>query len=211
MREIMDAVFTGQNLMRTRLEKVKNTGGLTEERYVRLMTMQYHLTKGVQNVFYKIAAQTDVGQKPGLRKFLVQFGNEEEFHFEIAKQDLRNMGREPLDCPLDVKVWWTYYNSILETNPYLRLGATCILENLTDPSRDLIKELLAQAKFLNEKNTRFLVIHQHEKLPHGEQILEALETAQIAKDPKAYADLVQGAKDALTLYFRLIDWAFFNT
>ncbi len=63
---------------------------------------------------------------------------------------------------------------------------------------------MADAKYLNPRNTRFLVIHQHEELPHGDQILEALSSADLSSED--FNDLEEGAKIGATLYLRMIEW-----
>ncbi len=112
--------------------------------------------------------------KPKLREFLLAFGLEEEPHYRIALKDLENLGYELLPIPLDVKLWWKYFDSIIASRPFVRLGATCILENLGSGGRDIVKRMLHNATFINERTSRFIYIHLHEELPHGKQVVDAL-------------------------------------
>ena len=59
--------------------------------------------------------------------------------------------------------------------------------------------------FLTKANTKFIVLHQHETLPHGIQILQALESANL--EPRHIDDLVEGARKATVLYLRMAEWA----
>jgi hypothetical protein len=205
MQQVIEKVELAQQMFRNKLIWLSQNGGLTEERYVRLLTMQYHMTKGVQRHFLAVASHPDLARRRGFRKFLFDFANEEELHYQVAFKDLENLGTKPLDCPIDVKFWKTYFESILVEQPFIRLGGTCILENISTKAGDILQPLLKEAKFLNAKNTMFIVIHQHgEALPHGDQILEQLEKAKL--EPHHIQDLLEGCRISTILYMRFLDW-----
>jgi hypothetical protein len=205
MNKVIENIKKAQELFRSRMQWFKEKGGITEEFYVRLLSMEYHLTNGVQRHFLGVAAHPSMAKKKALRKFLFDFANEEELHYLIAKKDLENMGREPYECTIDIQLWKSYFDSIIQEKPFLRLGGTCILENITAGARDLTRDLLKSAKFLNEKNTRFVVIHQHtEDVPHGDQIIEALTNAKLSD--QEMSDLIEGCRISTILFMRMIDW-----
>ena len=58
---------------------------------------------------------------------------------------------------------------------------------------------------MTKENTKFLVLHQHETLPHGEQILAAL-AAESLSDAEL-SDLFLGARQGTVLYLRMARWA----
>lgn len=206
MNRLKKVIEAAQNAFKARLESLLATGGLSEEQYARYLSMQYHLTKGVQRHFFQIAGNAELARRRSFRKFLVNFANEEELHYEIAKNDLKNMNRTPTECPLDVTLWWAYFDSIVGTRPFIRLGATAILENIAVTSKPVIQKLFSQASYINERNSHFFTIHQHdESLPHGDQILEALQQANL--DPAHWDELKKGAEIAAVLYMRMVDWA----
>lgn len=206
MDKIITIIHTAKQLFRQQLEQVEAKGGLSLEHYVRYLSMQFHLTKDVQRHFFAIASHSTLATKPKLREFLLVFGMEEEPHYRIALKDLENLGYEPLSVPLDVKLWWAYFDSIIASRPFVRLGATCILENLGSGGRDIVKRMLHNATFINERTSRFIYIHLHEELPHGEQVMNALN--QIELSPEIMADLEEGAKTGAMLYLRMLDWVF---
>jgi hypothetical protein len=81
----------------------------------------------------------------------------------------------PMAMPLDVELWHSYFTGIVVDRPFVRLGAAAILENISDgPAKEWVRKAL-QGSFLTRDNTKFLVLHQHEVLPHGNQILAAIE------------------------------------
>ena len=180
-------------------------GSLNRDQYTRYLSMQYHLTNDVQRYFITASAHRDLARRRGLRKFLFNFANEEEQHYLIAANDLRAMGASLHPLPFDVLLWHAYFQGIIVANPFLRLGAACILENLSSgPARPLVKQAL-RGPFLNKENTRFLVLHQHEANPHGDQFLEALEQADL--EPRHWEALEQGARRGAVLYLRAAEWA----
>ena len=81
MKDVIAQMEKAQKLFREKLQEMQNNGGLTKERYTRFLSMQYHLTKGVQKHFMAIAANSLTARKKNLRKWLINFAQEEEFHF----------------------------------------------------------------------------------------------------------------------------------
>lgn len=205
LSNVLPIIEKAQNIFRADLQQCIQNNSLDVDVYHRYLSFQYHLTKGVQRAFLKCAAHPSMSGKRSLRKFLFEFGLEEEPHYKVAELDLKNMGLTPLECPLDVALWWSYFDEVVETRPFVRLGATCILENLGVGVRNEGRELLDSADFLNEKNTRFLEIHFHEVLPHGDQIVEALESVRLSNDD--LTDIVEGANTGSIIYLRLARWA----
>lgn len=205
MQEVLEIVEKAKTIFAAQLAGLSTRGGLTREMYVRYLSFQYHLTKGVQRHFLKVAGHPRLSGKNLLREFLFKFGLEEEPHYRVAEVDLDRMGEKPLPCPLDVSLWWAYFDQIVEHRPFVRLGATCVLENLGAGAGALGHRLLDEAPFLTKSNTRFLTIHFHELLPHGDQIIGALTSAPL--EPMDLEELVEGANIGAILYLRMAAWA----
>lgn len=189
------------------LQHAADTGPMTLMQYQRYLSMQYHFTKGVQAQFLRAAAHRELAKRKSLRRFLFNFANEEEQHYLVAAKDLMRLGLPILPQPLDVMLWHLYAGSVVDERPFQRLGTTCVLENISGgAARGPVRAAL-HASFLNESNTRFLVIHQHELLPHGEQILAALESSH--PEPRHVAQLELGARIGMAFYLRMAEWALF--
>ena len=127
LKLVLDIVQVAGTHFSKRLQSLVDSGGISKEQYVRYLSMQYHLTKGVQKHFLIAASHPTMVGKRKLREFLFHFGLEEEPHYGMAKHDLQHLGAEPLPCPIDVKLWWAYFDQIISQRPFVRLGATCIL------------------------------------------------------------------------------------
>lgn len=205
MIRVLNEVERAKSIFHAELGRLAATGGMTRPVYVRYLSFQHHLTKGVQRHFLAIAAHPTLAGRRKLRDFLYRFALEEEPHYDVARHDLEALGTAPLPCPLDVKLWWAYFDGVVQTRPFVRLGATCVLENLGAGAGDLGHRLLDEATFLNERNTRFMTIHFHEELPHGDQIIAALRSVPLSD---AEVDqLVEGARTGAVLYLRMARWA----
>ena len=181
-------------------------GPMTKEEYHRYLSMQFHLTREVQRHFLACAAHLSLMDRRKLREFLCNFANEEEPHFLIARNDLEKMGLQPLPMPLDVALWQSYFHDRNSSRPFHRLGATCVLENLGAGAGETGRALLASAAFLTRDNTRFLDIHFHEVLPHGDQIIAALSAVPMTE--AEVDDARRGAIVGAVLYFRMARWVF---
>ena len=177
----------------------------TVDQYIRYLSFQYHLTKDVQRYFLTIAAHADLARRRALREFLFRFANEEELHYLVAANDLARLGLRPLPMPFDVELWHHYFGKVVADRPFVRLGAAVVLENISDGvAKEWVKKAL-QGAFLTRDNTKFLVLHQHEVLPHGNQILTAIEEGGL--ESRHYADLAEGARKGTVLYLRMAEWA----
>jgi len=185
------------------------TTGITPRMYQRYLSMQYHLTRGVQRYFFAAAAHSDFSRMPRFRKFLCSFASEEELHFLLAAMDLKEMGLSILSAPLDVELWHAYFSAEVLKRPFVRIGAACVLENLSGSENSQLFRRLLGASFLTSDNTKFLVLHMHEAVPHGKQIVAAL----LSEDLKAsqLQDLVEGASKGATMYLRMAEWAMDET
>ncbi len=204
--KVLDIVEHSKQLFHARLVKMaQEHKGMPREVYVRYLSFQYHLTRGVQRHFLALAAHPQMADKTSLREFLFRFAMEEEPHFKVAEIDLQRMGEKPLPCPLDVSLWWAYFDKVITTRPFVRLGATCVLENLGAGAGALGHQLLDTAPYLNKENTRFLQIHFHEALPHGDQIIKAL--SGVTLSPDNIRDLEEGVHIGSIMYLRMADWA----
>jgi heme oxygenase len=183
------------------------THQLDAEIYQRYLSMQYHLTKGVQRYFITAAAHASMQRMKPLRKFLLEFGCEEELHYLVAGNDLQKMGLSVLPIPFDVVLWHSYFDETTVRAPFQRLGAACILENLSDNEVKPLAHSMLSAPFLSKQNTKFLVLHMHETLPHGKQIVDALEQANL--NTQQWQDVCEGAAKASVMYLRMAEWALF--
>ena len=182
--------------------------GLSLDLYASYLSMQYWLTKGVQKHFLGVAAHEDLARHKSLREFLVKFAYEEEHHYLIAAKDLKALGLEPKTIQLDIKLWHSYFKKVVEKTPFVRLGATCILENISGGCKAELDQLLGRADYISPKTTRFLTIHRHEEIPHGDEIIEALEACKL--NEKEISQLEQGAAEGGTLFLRMLQSCFFK-
>jgi hypothetical protein len=205
-RPVTAVILAAQQQFRNLLLAAKDSGGVTRERYVRYLSMQFHLTREVQRPFMAIAAHPALARRKRLRDFLYAFAIEEEPHFAVAADDLANLGEIPLPIPFDTELWWAYFNGTIGTRPFVRLGAACVLENLGPGAGALGRKMLAAAAFLNKLNTRFLEIHFHEALPHGDQIIQAMTSVPLSA--AEIGDCREGAIKGATMYLRMAAWVF---
>lgn len=207
MDKVLETVGKAQQSLKTLISTAvsEQKGIISQAQYLRYLSMQYHLVKGVQQHFLLVAAHPSLYPYKQLREFLVGFAFEEESHYLIAEKDIRAMGGQILECPLDVKLWKSYYAKVIYEQPFLRLGATCILENISFGSSDMIDSILSKTSFLSVNNTKFLQIHRHQENDHGNQIIAALTSANLKKEEMG--DLEIGAKEGATMFLRLLKWS----
>ena len=110
MKRIQLAIEEAQAKFASLFAASLNNGPASHEQYVRYLSFQYHLTRGVQRYFFVAMAHPDFARRRKLRKFLFEFGNEEELHYLVAGKDLRALGLDPLPEPFDVTLWHSYFD-----------------------------------------------------------------------------------------------------
>ena len=184
------------------------SAGFSLSQYTRYLQMQYHLVKDVQKQFFQIAAHPEIFSKVGLRKFLLEFGAEEGPHFRMAERDLKNLGQGLGTSPLDVKLWWCYFEKIIHEKPLMRLGGTCILENIGSAVGDLVDSAIAKTEFVDKTNTTFLILHKHEVVNHGDLILDELEKAKLSD--AELNDVLFGLTESRIIVFRIFHWVLYG-
>jgi hypothetical protein len=197
-----------QNNFKDFLEKVaaRSPNGVEKNHYCRYLSMQYNLVRGVQKHFYRLAANPDVRQYKALPSFLLSFADEEELHYKIAEQDLLALNAKPLPPNLDVKLWWLYFDSVIDSRPFVRLGATCILENIAAKSDNLIMSLIKNSTYLNLDNTKFIQVHRHQENDHGNNIIEIINGSDLKSTH--VVDLEEGTDVASKFFMRFMGWSF---
>lgn len=203
--DIYSSIDEAQAAFASLLSGYLRSESTSREQYIRYLSFQYHLTKDVQRYFFEIAAHPDLARRRRLRDFLCRFANEEELHYLVAASDLREMNAEPMAPSLDVILWHAYFRSIIRDRPFIRLGAATILENISGGAARQWVDRALTGSFLDRRNTKFLVLHKHESLPHGDQIMEAIDSADL--DQAHFADLVTGARTGTVMYLRMAEWA----
>lgn len=209
MDRLLKQVENAQFLMKEKLERFYDEHQMfPKEHYIRVLSAQHHLNNGVQRHFLIAASHPDLAYRRKLREFLYRFANEEELHYLVAAKDLEALGTKPLACPFEVELWRAYFDKVVYTNPFIRLGATAILENILEKASDVFNKLLSSSDYLNKSNTRYIIIHKHEILPHGDQVLSAFKEAKL--DENHLQDLEQGAMKGTIMFLRLMDWALFD-
>ena len=203
--ELHTAILEAQRRFAALVRRLLGGWPVDRSCYARYLTMQYHLTRGVQRYFFGIASHPSMSRRKALRQFLVRFANEEELHYLVAGNDLAKLGLAVGPCPLDVRLWHAFFEPVVAEQPFLRLGAAVILENISGGEARAHVKLALAAPFLAKDNTKFLTIHQHETLPHGDQLVEAVERGALTA--AEWADLLQGARVATVMYLRMAEWA----
>lgn len=206
MERLREIISSAEDELKQRLLAVLEVQKSFEvEQYARFLTMQYWLTQDVQAEFYTMAGHRSLRNRKSLREFFVKFAEEEEPHYMIAGKDLEKLGLQPGDRPIDVVLWKTYFEKEVWNRPFIRLGATCILENISNKSNDEILTLVKNSPGINEDNTRFLILHMHgPALPHGEEVLEAIEAVELSDEE--WKDLEFGAQIGKKIYLQLVNW-----
>jgi hypothetical protein len=120
MQNLSTLVSNAQQRFAKLLTCFLSTSAVTPLIYQRYLSMQYHLTKGVQRYFITAAAHESMRRMRPLRNFLLAFACEEEQHYLVAGNDLQKLGLEILPIPFDVVLWHSYFGEATVRVPFQR-------------------------------------------------------------------------------------------
>ena len=123
MNRLYEIIAYSQDQLAELIARTLSKGEINKEIYQRYLSMQYHLTKGVQKYFIIAAANHDLCKRKQFRNYLVNFANEEELHYLVAGNDLRQMGLEILPELFDVTLWHAYFEQVVLDggSPFVRI------------------------------------------------------------------------------------------
>lgn len=198
-------MLEAQDYLLEMLQRFESKGEFPRDAYIRYLSNQYHLTRPVIAHFFVCAAHPSMTKRTKFREFLIEFGKEEELHYSIAATDLAALDAEP-EQPIEAVLEWqkVFWSACLD-KPMFRLGATCVLENITVKADKVLVKLLSGSKYLTPKNTVFVQIHRHgENLPHGDQILEELGKLNLTDEEAE--QLRAGSQKAVELSKKFMDY-----
>jgi hypothetical protein len=188
--------------VRDALDEALGNWPISQDAYVQYLSDQAYMVHDVCRQMLGVAAHPTMLRRPALRKFLIAFGLEEETHHRLAEADLKHLGAETRKPSLDAKLWFMYCASLVTDSPVRRIGFSVVLENSGKVIGPTVQAIFAKAPFLTDSNTRFVRAHLHDDIPHGDQLLEAIDACEWT--PEESAELVGGINDAGTMLVRLI-------
>jgi hypothetical protein len=195
--------------VRRALEESLGQTVITKNAYVQYLSDQAYMVHDVCRQMLGVASHSSMLRRPLLRKFLIDFGQEEETHHRVAEADIKQLGEELRKPSLDAKLWFMYFASLVREEPIRRIGASIVLENSGKEIGPLVQNIFAKATFLSDSSTRFVRAHLHDDIPHGDQLLEALGSSDWTSEE--IGELTAGIEDAGILLGRLIESNFGGT
>ncbi len=171
------------------------------ERYVHFLDTMYHYTR---NTGDKAAQAAKNVKQPELKKFFLEFEEEEHWHYRLAEQDLKAFGKIPSEkSPAVVCAFDDFWASLEDKNYNGYLGALYVFENIAKHLQDDIPELIERLA-LSRKESRWLAVHAEEDIEHG-KIVQAMLSRYIADNPVL---AVASARQAAKLWENIMLYAF---
>jgi hypothetical protein len=205
MKDVQDVLATASNQLEELLASSQKNGSINIDNYYRYLTMQYYLVKDVQVHFFRSAAHPALRHYVELRQFLINFAFAEEPGYEAARSDLEAMGKPVADCPLDMALWRLFFSAVIDAAPFVRLGATCLLQSLGEVASRHLQPLLMQSTFFSESNTKFLMLNFETQPSKVATLFDTISETNITSSE--VRDLELGAKIGATLILRQMHWA----
>ena len=203
---LVSIIERAQNSYAEILREVHAGGGLRLDPYVRYLSMHYHLTSEVEQHFLLVVSHPSLVRRRRLRNFLNERAIDKASHFDLVKNDLRNLAADPLKIPVDGELWRAYFTPVAQSRPFARLGAAAVLENLPIQGNSFGLNMIQGATFLDRRNTSFIEKFFHTGTPLVAPTLQALRSVRLQKSE--VADCLEGAAKGAILYLRMVAGVF---
>lgn len=205
MEEFISEVDETLDLFRQELEAVAADQDAGRQFLIRSLSLQHGLAKGERRRYLAMAAYFELLGASQLRDLLYRWAVETELYDDEARFELHAMDEEPLDCPLDAKLWGAYFDGIVLERPYVTLGATYALACLQTEAASSGRRLANEAPLPHESDSYARHGGSVAKSTRGSQIVEALRVSELDEDE--WSDVVEGARTGGILGLRMARWA----
>ena len=184
-----------------------NTDKFSREFYVKFLSLHFHMINGSARHLMLIASHKDLTHRARLRGFLIDFALQHEKDHLLAESDLRQLGNKILPATLDIKLWWSYFNNIVEQRPFIRLGAAFTFEQAICQMTPMLEKIQDQCNFITPRSSQYLsLLVSPQYIERSQKLWEALQTSHL--NVSQISDMQLGASECGTLYERMSQWIF---
>lgn len=179
----------------------------TRDSYTKFLSLHFHLCCGVARHLMLIASHHDLIHRARLRGFLIDFALQHEKDHILVESDLRHLGTRTMPTTLDIKLWWSYFNSIVEHRPFIRLGAAFTFEQAIFQMTPMLEKIQDQCSFITPRSSQYLgLLTSPQYVERSQNLWEALQTSHL--NVSQISDLQLGATECGILYQRMTHWIF---
>jgi hypothetical protein len=171
------------------------------DQYKHFLDTMYHYTRNTGDKAMEAAKYVQTDE---LRNFFTHFVEEEDWHYKLARDDLRALGLKPsAHKPQEVVEFDNYWASLAGKHHNWYLGSLYVFENIVkyvaNDIRDFIKRL-----DLKKAESRWLAIHTEADIEHGEEVAGVVKS-YLEECPEIAVD---AAKEASRLWTNIMTSAF---
>lgn len=212
MKPSNDSVHSGLDT-KTAMQKIEDNTKLAAEafsqyirsasldQYKHFLDTMYHYTK---NTGHKAKeASENVGPKE-LQDFFAAFVAEEDWHYKLARDDLRAMGLQVSDTsPKEVVAFDEFWASLKDKDDNWYLGSLYVFENIVKHVAQDIREFIERHD-LSKAQSRWLAEHAEADIEHGSQVAQLVEK-YVVNNPGA---TIESSKQASLLWVDIMQEAF---
>ena len=171
------------------------------EQYKHFLDTMYHYTK---NTGYKAQEASENVQSKELQEFFKAFVAEEDWHYKLARDDLRAMGLQVSETsPKEVVAFDEFWESLKDKNENWYLGALYVFENIARYVAKDVREFIERHD-LSKAQSRWLAEHAEADIEHGEQVAQLVEK-YVGNNPEA---AIESSKQASELWVNIMREAF---
>lgn len=164
---------------------------------VSMLSLRVALANGSRRRYAALASTLDLIGHPGLHDLALRWGTDDEFHERTSEALLWQLGAEPIETPLDAKLWDAYLDAIVVEQPWVTLGAMAAWEGLSAAAIELARTAAASGRILS--------INPSDQSSRVADLSAALRVEPL--DQEAWRQLAEGASAAGVMGLRMVRWA----
>lgn len=175
--------------------------------HLRMSSLQQTLAAGARRRYLALATQLDLAGRGVVRDLVTRWTMDDELQEAFVESESWRTETEPLETPLDAKLWEAYFDAIVVARPWAALGAAAAWETMSGVGATLGRERrLAGATALGSRSASHLAGPTDREEPtRADELVAALPSADW--DDEEMGELIEGAVAGRLMGLRMVRWA----
>jgi hypothetical protein len=175
--------------------------------HLRMSSLQQTLAAGSRRRYLALATQLDLAGRGAMRDLVYRWAIDDELQETFAESESWRTEKEPLETPLDAKLWEAYFDAIVVARPWAALGAAAVWEAMSGVGATLGRErrLAGATASAGRSASHFSESTDREEPTRADELVAALQNEDW--DDEELDELIEGAAAGRLMGMRMVRWA----
>jgi hypothetical protein len=177
------------------------------EFHLRMSSLQLTLAAGTRRRYLALATQLDLAGRGAMQDLVYRWAMDDELQEAFVDSESWRTEKEPLESPLDAKLWEAYFDAIVVARPWAALGAAAVWEAMSGVGVTLGRErrLAGATASAGRSASHFSEPTDREEPTRADELVAALQSEDW--DDEELDELIEGAATGRLMGLRMVRWA----